>query len=481
MAILVFLTFFVCLCSAQMASEIAYDLFDYGINDTQWNGGIGFQGPWRAQGGCTTAPLSPSDTPAGFTIFAKTLMIGSATRGLERNTCTISRSVGNLDSSVRFVSVVLIRAKSGADDKGSPTFGIAVGDLNLGEFWNNEQEGIIDIINTTRPWLGARAFIQDERVSKQQIIVQTIINNVSQEASGRTSPSPVLFVLIDTTGRSAVMNADDDDISQAMLGGSFPFTLPSPWGISIGVAGYRVAQVRVGKTFASVYGNVPSTTTTTTTTATTTTKTSTTTTTTTSLASLPTTTSLTSLQSTPISSTSFACQSATTCLTCVALDGCKWCERWRNASTDLAQCIAELDSECLTLTLSTDGCGMATLDKTMDEASLPVAIIAGAIGGGVALLLLIALIVCLVMRSRRNKQSHRPEQTSAEMVTARESTSIAYTDETYGDLRLTRQEKPVYTTAGLTLSTQGGGSVKSETTGASGSGGDPHYLPMQMH
>jgi hypothetical protein len=113
-------------------------------------------------------------------------------------------------------------------------------------------------------------------------------------------------------------------------------------------------------------------------------------------------------------------------------------------------------------------------DNMMDESSLPVAIIAGAIGGGVALLLLIALIVCLVMRSHRKKPA--PEPSSTEMVTARESTSIAQTNDTYGDLRLTG----VYSAAGLWPASQGG-SVKSDTTGASGSGGDPHYSPMQMH
>lgn len=64
----------------------------------------------------------------------------------------------------------------------------------------------------------------------------------------------------------------------------------------------------------------------------------------------------------------------------------------------------------------------------MDESSLPVAIIAGAIGGGVAFLLAIALVVCLAMRSLRNQQATAQSQASpTEMATAREFLSIAHT------------------------------------------------------
>lgn len=114
----------------------------------------------------------------------------------------------------------------------------------------------------------------------------------------------------------------------------------------------------------------------------------------------------------------------------------------------------------------------------MDESSLPVAIIGGGVGGGVALLLLIALVVCVVMRSRRKKQTAAAAAAEpTEMATARESSSIAIrsNDDTYGELSLGN----VYSAAGLSL-TSLGGSVKSDTTGVSGSGGDPHYSPMEM-
>jgi hypothetical protein len=106
------------------------------------------------------------------------------------------------------------------------------------------------------------------------------------------------------------------------------------------------------------------------------------------------------------------------------------------------------------LTQSVVGCSEDDADNMMNEESLPVATIAGAVGGSIAALLIVGAIVAFfVLRSRRNKQqqSHSSlslgDRQSVEMATTRESPSIAMSSNTtYGNLRLATTE---YSTAGL--------------------------------
>jgi hypothetical protein len=147
-----------------------------------------------------------------------------------------------------------------------------------------------------------------------------------------------------------------------------------------------------------------------------------------------------------------------------------------------------MGDDCLIVTLSALGCGTvadsatdAASDNLMDESSLPTAIIGGAIGGGIAALCLIALVVFLVMRSRSKGPTKAAAADGDEMATARESNSMTNMD-TYGNLRLVNVN--VYSTAGL------GGS----SPGASGDSVEPpadvhtyqappsqaHYTPMDM-
>lgn len=148
------------------------------------------------------------------------------------------------------------------------------------------------------------------------------------------------------------------------------------------------------------------------------------------------------------------------------------------------RCTAVLDDglgACDFVTLTQSGCTMAADPaKQADEESLPVAVIAGAVGGGGAAFLLFGVVVFLVLRSRgRNKQERIPANSgiqrassAPEMSTTREeySGSGGNGNALYGDIRLTN----VYSIAGL--STQ-----PSTTTSASGgSGDDGHYSPMAM-
>jgi len=113
------------------------------------------------------------------------------------------------------------------------------------------------------------------------------------------------------------------------------------------------------------------------------------------------------------------------------------------------------------LTQSAVGCNEEPADNAMVDESLPVATIAGAVGGSIAALLLIGAIVGVVyFRSRRNSGSDAPQtqtQTSVidagsvEMATTREAPSVTIStgsnnsNATYGDLRLTA----LYSAAGL--------------------------------
>jgi hypothetical protein len=109
-----------------------------------------------------------------------------------------------------------------------------------------------------------------------------------------------------------------------------------------------------------------------------------------------------------------------------------------------------------------------------DEASLPVAVIGGAVGGGIAALLLLALVIFCVVRSRSQSKA---SASAPEMATARESNSIIPSDvgkgttsNLYGDIRLAN----VYSSDGLT--------VTSVPSVGSSSDPDPstHYTPLEM-
>lgn len=177
--------------------------------------------------------------------------------------------------------------------------------------------------------------------------------------------------------------------------------------------------------------------------------------------------------------------------------GCKWCAR---SSSSPGHCSAQMGDDCLIVTLSALGCSTAVAtesdaasgggdgggDVTDEDSSLPIAVIGGAVGGGIAALCLIALVVFLVMRSRSKGRS-KPD--SGEMATARESNSVA-NSETYGDLRLVSVN--VYSTAGLGGGGSPGASGDSAEPEGSGGGGasvntyqappsQAHYTQMEMN
>jgi hypothetical protein len=279
--------------------------------------------------------------------------------------------------------------------------------------------------------------------------------------------------------------------------------------LSLAMFKCHVAQVRVGKTFASVYSDLPSflqraTTATATanrTPAATTISTAVTSSGSTVMAtpkpapsmspkstpttplSFPnaspltttTTTATTTATTTPAtvgsnSNSGALCDGALSCGGCVGQQGCKWCST--GLATTNSRCVGGQDSGdgCDRLTLSLSGCeAPAANQQTNDELSsssspLPVAIIGGAVGGGVAALLLIAAVIFCVARSR----SRRGGMPAAEMTTARESNSMIPSDmgtSHYGDIRLAN----VYSSGGLTPAA--GNSL------ASGS----YYMTMEMN
>jgi hypothetical protein len=235
-----FLTIFgVFYCSAQVADEIAFDLFDYQntFSLSGWNGGSGFIGGWQFQGGCERNSFSTSVIPSSFTSFAKNVTVGNRFDGTRRP-CTISRTIS--DTFVRevvehrFVSVLLIRSQSGQSIHSPPGFGIAVGNLNSGESWDSDLT-----LRDSGSWFGVRGFLPNPN----RLEYEVKINNNNVDRGTHASSTPVFFVvfefqreLVTSLNKARVAIYDPRSvIPSQLLTTSVPFTLLGQWGISMGV------------------------------------------------------------------------------------------------------------------------------------------------------------------------------------------------------------------------------------------------------
>jgi hypothetical protein len=450
--------------NAQTADEIAYDLFAYDMADqvSSVEGGVGFVGPWSTAGKCHSAALLPPKA-ANFISFAQNLRVGF--NGSDSSLCEMQRSIQNAFVAVGalvFLSFLLTTEGliSQPPRNLTPKFGLAVGaNLDVG-MWTYDDDFLKAELENDKN----RAFsvmlaheATNRRINSNFEVKLGGIGEKGDIAVGASSHNFFVVIKIETNalGRSRVyLQVFDADAEGASIQESLLRTTMRDVEqgnlqmMSIALYGMYLSQVRVGKTFASVYSDLPSALKTTTTTATTTTPTTRTptqtlppainmnTTTTTTPHTQPSTRS--ALISAP---TVVDCDSATiaSCSTCLANSGCKWCAT--SSETGAGRCTEANIDECSQLVLAPNGCAA---DASAEQESLPVAIIAGATAGGVALLLIIvALIVCLVLRSR-NQKKKTPE---TEMATARESKSIAASggDNVYGDLQLSS----VYSAAGL--------------------------------
>jgi hypothetical protein len=497
----------------QSAAELAYDLFNYTNAPSIMKvlaGGSGF-GPasnWLAPptADCEAVSFNSLTVRANATVYANTTMVGS-----RNDQCQIVRLLAIQtppSNGTRWYSFVFKSDSVGGGAKGTAALAVALGEPAFVSLWN-----------TSLPFMlagppgamrtGAVAISAIKRATSSNF-AYNIAGSAAAEAHAVDTKGPwtiFLFIRVSWVDNKLVnvhyapfdLTVPALEVSEARVLEKSATTVTSPitdlLAISIAMSQIYVAQVRVGSTFNSVHRDVPggsikatvrptlattpSTTAgnSTTTTATTTTTTTTTTARSTSVVgtsasdNLIATASADSSSSLAGSGTSSTCV-ASACAVCVGVASCKWCSADRAATS--GRCTAALDDglgACDFVTLTSSGCAMvAEPDKQIDDGSLPVSVIAGAAGGGVAALLLIGLVVFLVLRSRRRHTKQTPVPASGagaatpdpEMSTTREANS---SNNLYGDIRLTN----VYSVAGLA------------TQSASGSsGGDPHYSPMAM-
>lgn len=513
------IVFVVCLlvrlALGQSGPEVAYDLFNYNYNVSgsfkSTSGGVGLKQTWKEQAGtefgCDVLRFVGNLTKPTNIVYASpqdSVMVGSAYSGSKY--CAIARGFAGApfgtSSGVMYVSVLFMSLFQSVTNKDG-AFAVAVGDDATVAKWDPEQNNL---------YISGTAVIAVRAIRHLQAFTIQMSGGGAQQQftsiNPATGPFAVLLVVRyewsdqrRVTARffpfDLINGTRDVNDMHVLAAPTSSYTLDTPKLTSISMATYRfhAAQVRVGSTFNSVYADVPSqlttpvrTTTTTTTiasgtsTSTTSTSTSRGAASTTTTATPPTTTSSTSRSTqapsvSPASATSTSdsssvslsqgsessssspvtCDAAASCGTCLAVSGCRWCSRGRHVES--GECTATPGDDCVLLTQSAVGCNEEPADNAMDDESLPVATIAGAVGGSIAALLLIGAIVGVVyFRSRRNSGSDAPQaQTSVtdagsvEMATTREAPSVTISTDsnnsnaTYGDLRLTA----LYSAAGL--------------------------------
>jgi hypothetical protein len=506
---IVFLLLFVVCVTAQAAPEIAYDLFIYNYNIANsyktTPGGAGLRQMWREQVGtefgCEVQRFVANVTRPSVIVYASpqdSVMVGAAYSGTKY--CSIARTFANspfgTPTGTVYVSALFTSLSQSTNKDGA--FAVAVGDDTTVDNWNPENNNL---------YISGTAVIAMRAIRHQQGFTFQMSNggaSMQFNTVGSANGPFAVFCVIRyewtdpkrVTARFYPFDFANGtrEVSESLVLASPPsvytsFDANKLTAISTAMLRFNVAQVRVGFTFNSVYADLPSQLTTRQSTATAprptpmpsiaSTTTTTTTTTTNILPSGVSSTASSSLMTTRSSSNSttspnisstlsnasqsqsqsnmdslpIACETvAGSCMSCLAVSGCRWCSRGRHVES--GECTSTPGDDCVLLTQSVVGCSEDDADNMMNEESLPVATIAGAVGGSIAALLIVGAIVAFfVLRSRRNKQqqSHSSlslgDRQSVEMATTRESPSIAMSSNTtYGNLRLATTE---YSTAGL--------------------------------
>jgi hypothetical protein len=478
--------------SAQSGAEIAYDLFDYAtINDLASNGGRGFTAPWTRTPDCLALQFSP--TSLNFTSFAKTLQIGGGSR---KNACELQRSFAMqftaTSSATGFVSFLLWSEGSGSPARRN-MFGVSIGTLTASgvHAWEDVESGDFVELETQAGVMAPFAFmVTHENTGIGSVRTRFDYDGKNLEIGTRPIRGHHFFVVIKITPirergnmyynlQPYVYEADYlSNVNASLLDAAPPHRVdPFVSTMSIAMSGFYISQLRIGATFGSVYGDIPSSLTTaprpTTTGPPLTLPTPSTTTTTTAagstsraISSASTTTSSANASASATTKTTCETVSISTCSSCLENTGCKWCSATAESESTAGRCVESNIDGCARLTLAAPGCPIAN-DQM---AAVPIAVIAGAsVGGVVLILLIIAVVVGLVMRAR----SKSKQKLASEMTTARESHTIAASadESNYSDLRLTS----VYSTAGL------GTPTSIAESGAPMDASRPHYSQMEMH